>query len=75
MNDRNPALLKLAQGKLCLLSIPKVCNGNPETTVAAHSNQLIHDKGKGIKAHDWASVWACSACPCGQAGAAAVRGV
>lgn len=57
MNDRNPALLKLAQGKLCLLSIPKVCNGNPETTVAAHSNQLIHDKGKGIKAHDWASVW------------------
>ena len=42
--------------------IPGICNGNPETTVAAHSNRLIHDKGLGIKAHDCYIVWACSSC-------------
>lgn len=62
MNDRNRKLLDLAKDKPCLLRLTGVCNHNPATTVAAHSNQLRHGKGTGIKAHDWASVWACSAC-------------
>jgi ferredoxin len=30
--------------------------------VAAHSNQLRHGKGMGIKAHDCYIAWACSNC-------------
>jgi hypothetical protein len=62
--QRNPYLLKMAQGEPCLLRVPGVCNGDSDTTVAAHSNQSAHGKGKAMKAHDWASVWACSACRC-----------
>lgn len=59
---RNPHLLALARGKECLLRVPGVCNGDPETTVAAHSNQLIHGKSRGLKASDARSVWACARC-------------
>ena len=45
-----------------MVQIPDVCNRNPETVVAAHSNQLLHGKGMGIKAHDCYIAWACSAC-------------
>lgn len=62
MNDRNRKLLDLAKDKQCMLRLSGICNHNPATTVAAHSNQLRHGKGTGIKAHDWASVWACSEC-------------
>ncbi len=60
--QRNPTLLNMAKGEPCLLRVPGVCNGDSDTTVAAHSNQSAHGKGKAMKAHDWASVWACSAC-------------
>ena len=62
MNDRNRYLLDMARGRDCLLRIPGVCNYNPETTVACHSNQQQHGKGMGIKAHDWATAWGCSSC-------------
>lgn len=59
---QNRTLLDLARGKPCLLQIPYVCNRNPDTTVAAHSNALADGKGKGIKAHSERTVWACGAC-------------
>jgi len=59
----NPRLLAMARGMPCLLRIPGVCNGDPETTVAAHSNWREHGgKGAHRKADDCYSVWACSAC-------------
>ena len=59
---RNPHLLAMAKGKPCLFRLPGICNHNPETTVAAHSNLSIHGKGGARKANDQYSAWACSAC-------------
>jgi hypothetical protein len=59
-----PALLKAARGMPCTLRIPDICNGNPETTVWAHSNYQRHGKGVGLKAHDCFGCFACSACHC-----------
>ena len=59
---RNPHLLAMAKGKPCLLRVPGVCNNNPETTVAAHSNCHEHGKAHTRKADDFYSVWACYAC-------------
>ena len=59
---RNPHLLALARGKDCLMRVPGVCNHNPETVVAAHSNSAQHGKAGARKADDEYSVWACSAC-------------
>lgn len=62
MNWRSKKLLQAAQGQECMVRIPDVCNGNPETVVAAHSNQYIHGKGGQLKAHDIFTTWACSDC-------------
>jgi hypothetical protein len=59
---RNPHLLAMAEGKPCLVRVPALCRGGTETTVAAHSNLLRHGKGKGRKADDCYSVWACARC-------------
>jgi Protein of unknown function (DUF1364) len=59
---RNPNLLAMARGKDCLMRVPGVCNHNPETVVAAHSNSGMHGKAGARKADDEYSVWACSAC-------------
>jgi ferredoxin len=59
---RNPKLLRAARGQSCMIRIPDICNGDNATTVAAHSNQLKHGKGTGIKAHDCFIAWACSDC-------------
>ena len=59
---RDPDLLKLAQGQPCILQALDNCLGESETTVAAHSNQLVHGKGRGLKAEDCYSIWACSRC-------------
>jgi ferredoxin len=59
---RSNKLLKAAKGQSCMVQIPDICNGNNETTVAAHSNQLTHGKGMGIKAHDCFIAWSCSSC-------------
>jgi hypothetical protein len=55
-------LLDMAEGRPCLLHIPGVCNHDPATTVAAHSNLSIHGKGAHRKADDVYTVAACSAC-------------
>lgn len=59
---RNPHLLAMARGQSCVLKVPGVCNGNRDTTVAAHSNLRIHGKAKGRKADDQYHCHACSAC-------------
>lgn len=59
--QRNPHLLSMARGRPCLLRAA-VCNFDASTTVAAHSNLLAHGKGRGRKADDCFSVWACARC-------------
>jgi hypothetical protein len=59
---RNRRLLDLAERMPCLLRVPGVCNGDPQTTVAAHSNFSIHGKAGARKADDEWSVWSCSSC-------------
>lgn len=62
MNYRNPQITKSAQGMICTMQVYGVCNHDSSTTVWAHSNQIRHGKGKGIKAHDIFGAFACSAC-------------
>ncbi len=59
---RNRHLLDMARGKPCLFRIPGVCNFDPETTVACHSNSSAHGKAAARKADDEHSAWGCSAC-------------
>ena len=59
---RNRHLLDMARGAACLMRIPGICNGDRETTVAAHSNLLMHAKGRGRKADDCYTVAACATC-------------
>jgi hypothetical protein len=59
---RNPSLLAMARGRLCLLRVPGTCSYDPQTTVACHSNQAAHGKGGARKADDHYSVWGCHAC-------------
>jgi len=55
------ALRKSARGQPCLVRIPDVCNGNPETTVLAHIRRG-GVAGTGIKPPDVCGVFACHAC-------------
>jgi hypothetical protein len=58
-----PHLLDMAHGKPCLFQISGICNRDPATTVAAHSNWAEHGgKGGARKADDCYSAWACHAC-------------
>jgi hypothetical protein len=59
--QRNPHLLSMARGRPCLLRT-RVCSYDNSTTVSAHSNLLAHGKGRGRKADDCYSVWACARC-------------
>ncbi|MDE2472474.1 MAG: DUF1364 domain-containing protein, partial [Bradyrhizobium sp.] len=54
-------LRELARGQLCMVRLPGVCNGNPETTVLAHY-RLADTCGAGMKPNDLQAAWACSAC-------------
>lgn len=58
---RHLNLRKLARGKPCMVRIPGICNGNPETTVLAHY-RLAGTCGGGMKPDDRQGAWACSAC-------------
>lgn len=60
--QRNRRLLDMARGRPCLFSLPGICNRDPATTVAAHSNWGEHGKGAGLKASDAYSCWGCFAC-------------
>ena len=44
------------------MRIDGICIDDPETVVAAHSNQYIHGKGGALKAHDCFVAWACREC-------------
>jgi hypothetical protein len=58
-----PHLLDMANGKPCLFQIRDICNRDPATTVAAHSNWSEHGgKGGARKADDCYSAWSCHAC-------------
>lgn len=52
--------LNSARGENCTIRLPFVCNGNPETTVAAHISGVRFGHGVGIKTKFFAH--ACSAC-------------
>lgn len=54
-------LRKEAKGRECMIRIPGVCNGNPETTVLAHY-RLAGISGMGMKSPDLIAAWACSSC-------------
>lgn len=49
---------KSARGQPCLVRVPGVCNGDPETVVLAHLNGA----GMGLKSMDHEGAFACSAC-------------
>lgn len=59
---RSAAFRGLARGQACMLRVPGVCCGNPETTVLAHSNRASDGKGLGLKSNDARGVWACHTC-------------
>ena len=59
---RNAYLLAMARGKPCLFRVPGICNFDPATTVACHSNLSTHGKGGARKADDEYSAWGCFAC-------------
>jgi hypothetical protein len=59
---RNPHLLAMARGQDCNMQVPGICNRNPETVVAAHSNSHVHGKAGARKADDCYVVYACSSC-------------
>lgn len=59
----NPRLLALAKDKPCLMLATENCRGlDGSTTVSAHCNELRCGKGRGMKAHDYYSVWSCANC-------------
>jgi hypothetical protein len=51
---------QLCRGQPCYLRIPGICTGQAHDP--CHSNQAIHGKGKGIKAHDVYTVPGCRSC-------------
>lgn len=58
--QRNQHLLDMAESKRCLLMAVENCELDyGATTVAAHQNE---GKGKGMKRHDFMSVWSCGPC-------------
>lgn len=51
------ALLDLARGKPC-----QNCGADDGTTVAAHSNDQEHGRGKDLQSHDCFHAWLCVRC-------------
>lgn len=61
MEHRNQKILDAAEGEACTLLSP-LCNGDKRTVVACHSNEQVHGKGRGIKAHDIFVFFGCANC-------------
>jgi hypothetical protein len=55
-------LRKEAKGRPCMIRIPHVCNGNPETTVLCHIHKPSISGGTALKAFDIFGAWGCSDC-------------
>lgn len=58
---RSKAILNAARGENCTMRTP-LCNHDPDTTVACHSNWEMHGKGLGHKAEDIFVAFGCSSC-------------
>lgn len=58
---RSPALLKAAEGVPCMVN-SEICNHDPATSVAAHSEWHEDGKAGKLKAHDIYICIACSNC-------------
>jgi hypothetical protein len=58
--DRDP--MDLCRGQPCYLLLPGIRCTPIETTAPCHSNQAIHGKGGGLKAHNRYTVPGCAAC-------------
>jgi hypothetical protein len=57
---RNPVLLKMAEGRPCLLTAVERCQGvRGDTTVACHRNE---GKGMSLKQSDACTCWGCAPC-------------
>lgn len=54
-------LRKLARDQPCLIRVPIVCNGNPDTVVLCHI-RMIGLSGTGLKAPDVFATFGCSVC-------------
>ena len=54
-------LRKAAKDKPCMVRLPDVCNGDPNTTVLAHI-RMAGISGMGMKSPDLIASWACSSC-------------
>ena len=65
LKSRGPRMTPIrraARGEDCDFILPGICNGNTETTVWCHSNNIVDGKGTGIKARDERGCIGCSAC-------------
>ena len=60
--NAGPDYLAMCRGQTCYLLMPGVLAHPINTVVPAHSNQIRHGKGMGMKALDVYTVPACSAC-------------
>lgn len=60
-NYRNQSYLDAAEGEECTMGSPW-CNGRKETVSACHSDEQVHGKGVGIKAHDIFIFFGCAGC-------------
>ena len=59
-----PRLMLMARrpGQMCLLQIPRVCEGARDDTCHCHLNGAAYNKGLGMKAHDPFGVRGCARC-------------
>jgi hypothetical protein len=55
-------LAQLCHGQECYAEIDYACRNDPATVVPAHSNQLIHGKGMGLKADHEKTAPVCAWC-------------
>lgn len=56
------ALTRSARGQPCLVRIPQICNGQPETVIAAHYRSVSLGAGMGLKTNDILTAFCCSSC-------------
>lgn len=59
---RNRKLLDIAHEAPCMLQIHGVCTGDRHPRVPAHSDQLRHGRGVGLRSHDCFAVAGCVQC-------------
>lgn len=58
----NNKVRESARGEECLVRIPGICTGDPETTIWSHARFEAAGKGKSTKALDLCGAYCCTAC-------------